>query len=76
MEGAMPKWLVYVLIWGGAALAILFAIALILVKVVAPTPAPGAMPGSSAAPATLYWILLVVGSVAAVVGLVLGRRKT
>ena len=52
----MPKWLISVLSWGGAAVAILSAAALILVRIMAPT---------SAAPVTLYWYGLFVGVVAA-----------
>ena len=54
----MPSWLTPVLQWGGLALAIVSAAALI-----------------NAAPVTLYWVLLVIGVVGAVIGFVLGRRK-
>ena len=53
----MPSWLTPVLQWGGLALAIVSAAALI-----------------NAAPVTLYWVLLVIGVVGAVLGFVLGRR--
>ena len=62
----MPKWLISVLSWGGAAVAILSAAALILVRIMAPT---------SAAPVTLYWYGLFVGVVAAGIGFLLGRRR-
>ncbi len=54
----MPSWLTPVLQWGGLALAIVSAAALI-----------------NAAPVTLYWVLLVIGVVGAVIGFVLGRRS-
>ncbi len=53
----MPSWLTPVLQWGGLALAIVSAAALI-----------------NAAPVTLYWVLLVIGVVGAVIGFVLDRR--
>jgi hypothetical protein len=77
----MPAWLIQVLRWGGLALAVVFAIALALTQGQAPTPEPGAVattppPEAGGAPVTLYWILLVIGVIAAVVGFALGRRKT
>ena len=54
-----------VLRWGGGLLAIVFAVALILVYLVFDT-AEGET--ASKAPATIYWILLVVAVVGAVVG--------
>ncbi len=72
----MPKWLIAALSWGGAALAVASAAALILTRFMAPGPTAGAMPEPSAAPAALYWIALFVGVVAAAVGFVVGRRKT
>ncbi len=54
----MPSWLTPVLQWGGLALAIVSAAALI-----------------KAAPVTLYWVLLVIGVVGAVIGFVLDRRS-
>ena len=62
----MPKWLIPVLSWGGAALAILFAIALIVVGITAP---------AGTAPVTLYWYGLFVGVVAAGIGFIAGRRR-
>lgn len=78
MEGAMPKlpnWLTLVLRWGGLALAVLMAAILIVVKVLTKAPEAGAMPAPSAAPEWLYWVLLVVGVVAAAVGFSLRQRK-
>jgi hypothetical protein len=75
MEDAMPKWLIAALSWGGAALAVLSAAALILIKVMAPTPTAEAMPEPSGAPVAFYWIALFVGVVATAVGFVVGRRK-
>jgi len=76
MEDAMPKWLSVALSWGGAALAVLSAAALILTRIMAPGPAAGATPEPSAVPTAVYWIALFVGVVAAAVGFVVGRRKT
>jgi hypothetical protein len=78
MEGAMPNlpnWLTLVLRWGGLALAVLMAATLIVLKVLTKAPEVGAMPEPSAAPEWLYWVLLVVGVVAAAAGFGLGRRK-
>ncbi len=61
----MSNWQVLVLRWGGGLLAVVFAVALILVYLVFDT-AEGET--ASNAPATIYWILLVVGVVATVVG--------
>ena len=61
----MPSWLTPVLQWGGFALAIVSAAALIYGDAAEPIPAP----------VTLYWVLLVIGVVGAVIGFVLGRRK-
>jgi hypothetical protein len=79
MEGAMPNlptWLTPVLKWGGLALAVLMAATLIVVKVLTKAPEAGAMPELSAAPEWLYWVLLVVGVVAAAVGFSMPQRKT
>lgn len=69
----MPNWLTLILRWGGIALAVVFGVALIYVELLAPAPEAGAAP--SAAPVILYWVLLVVGVVAAVVGFAVGRGK-
>ena len=61
----MSNWQVLVLRWGGALLAVVFAVALILVYFVVDA-AEGET--SSNAPEIIYWILLGVGVVAAVVG--------
>ncbi len=66
----MSNWQVLVLRWGGALLAAVFAVALILVYFVVDT-AEGET--SSNAPAIIYWVLLIVGVVAAVVGF---RKET
>jgi hypothetical protein len=76
MEGTMPKWLTPVLQWGGLALAVVFGAMLVLVHGPEPTAGAGATPAPSAAPVALYWVLLVVGLVAAVAGFALGRRKS
>jgi len=79
MEGAMPNlptWLTPVLKWGGLALAVLMAATLIVVKVLTKAPEAGAMPDLNAAPEWLYWVLLVVGVVAAAVGFSVPQRKT
>ena len=77
----MPKWLIQILRWGGLALAVLFAIALVLTQGQAPTPETGAATTTppaetAAAPVTLYWILLGIGVIAAVIGFISGRRRT
>ncbi len=69
----MPKWLIQLLKWGGIALAVIFGIPLYIVET--STPEAGAALGQITAPGPLYWILLVVGVVAAIVGFVLERRK-
>ncbi len=71
----MPKWLIELLKWGGVAVAVISAIALIYVEMFLPTPEAGAAPGQITAPVPLYWGLLVVGVVAAIVGFVVERRK-
>ena len=68
----MPKWLIQPLKWGGIALAVIFAIALYIVET--STPEAGAAAGETTAPIQLYWILVVVGIVAAIVGFVAERR--
>ncbi len=69
----MPGWLVPVLKWGGLAVAIVFAIALIYVQQL--TPEGGEAAAGTSAPLTLYWVLLVVGVVATIIGFVMDRRK-
>ncbi len=69
----MPGWLVPVLKWGGLAVAIVFAIALIYVQQLAPE--SGEAAAETAAPVALYWVLLVVGVVATIIGFVMDRRK-
>ncbi len=71
----MPKWLIQLLLWGGVAVAVFSAIVLISIEMLLPTPEAGAAPGQITAPVPLYWVLLVVGVVAAIVGFVLERRK-
>ncbi len=70
----MPSWLLLILRWGGVALAVVSAVALIYVELLAPTPEAGAVP--SAAPVILYWVLLVIGAAAAIVGVAVGKPKT
>ncbi len=67
----MPNWLTPALTWGGIALAAVFAIAVILTE----TSGPIREGGETSAPVALYWVLLVVGVVAAIAGFVLDRRK-
>ena len=71
----MPNWLIPTLKWGGIAVAVGFAIALVLVSGQLDTPAEGAAEATPAAPVVLYWVLLVVGVIAAVAGFVLGSRR-
>ena len=70
----MPTWLVPTLKWGGIALAVIAAIGIIYVQFIAAPAAPGATAATDEAPMTLYWILLLVGVVAAIAGFVIGRR--
>jgi hypothetical protein len=79
MEGAMPKlpnWLMLVLRWGGLALAVLMAAILFAAKVMTKAPEAGAMPAPGAVPDWVYWVLLVVGVVAAAIGFTAQQRKT
>jgi len=70
----MPTWLTPLLKWGGILVAIVFAGTLIWVWQTTPGPEAGEQaPGG--APVTLYWVLLVAGVIAAIVGFVLDRRK-
>ncbi len=72
----MPSWLTPVLQWGGLALAILSAAALIYVLGIMEPAAEGEVTADQiTAPVPVYWVLLVVGVVGAVVGFVLGRRQ-
>jgi hypothetical protein len=75
----MPSWLILVLQWGGLALAVLSAAALIYVLGIPGIIEPAAEAEAAAepvtAPVTLYWVLLVTGAVCAVVGFIMGRRK-
>ncbi len=73
MEDFVPKWVIKLLEWGGIALAVIFAITLYIIET--STPVIDAATGETAAPIQLYWILLVVGVVAAIVGFVMERRK-
>ena len=70
----MPNWLIPTLKWGGIVVAVVFAIAL-FVSGQADTPAEGAAEAASTAPVVLYWVLLVVGVIAAVAGFVLASRQ-
>ncbi len=67
----MPNWLIPLLKWGGIAVAVVFAVAVILTETSGPIPEGG----ETSAPVALYWVLLVVGVVAAIAGFVLDRRK-
>ena len=71
----MPTWLVATLKWGGIALAIVSAIAIIYVQYIAAAPTPEAGAATDEAPMTLYWVLLVIGVAAAIAGFALGRPK-
>ena len=51
----MPDWLIAVLKWGGYALAVVFAVAVIYTEIM-PTAPEG---GETSAPGALYWVLLV-----------------
>ncbi len=68
----MPSWLTVTLKWGGVAVAIVFAAALIWVGQSSPD-AKGAL---SAAPVEVYWYLLAVGVIAAIIGFVVKKRVT
>jgi hypothetical protein len=70
----MPTWLVPTLKWGGIALAVIAAIGFIYVQFIDAPAAPEATAATDEAPMTLYWILLLVGVVAAIAGFVIGRR--
>ncbi len=68
----MPSWLTATLMWGGIAVAIVFAAALIWVEQFAPD-AEGA---PSAVPVELYWVLLAVGVIATIIGFAVKKRAT
>ena len=69
----MPTRLVPTLKWGGILVAVVFAIALVVAGS-GETPAEGDV-AASAAPTTLYWLLLTLGVVAAIVGFVMEKRQ-
>ncbi len=71
----MPSWLILVLQWGGLALAALSAVALVYVLGIPGIMEPVAEAEAARAPVTMYWVLLVIGAVCAVVGFIMGRRK-
>ena len=72
----MPKWLILVLQWGGLALAVLSAAALIYVLgIIEPAAEGEGTADQITAPVPVYWVLLVIGVVGAVLGFVRGRRK-
>ncbi len=72
----MPSWLILVLQWGGVALAALSAAALIYVLgIMEPAGGGEAAAEQVTAPVEMYWVLLVIGVVGAVVGFIMGRRK-
>jgi len=71
----MPSWLTPVLQWGGLALAVVSAAALIYVLgILVPAAEGEGTADQITAPVPVYWVLLVIGVVGAVVGFVLGRR--
>ena len=72
----MPTWLVPTLKWGGIALAIISAIAIIYVQYIAAAPTPEAGAATDEAPVTLYWVLLLVGIAATIAGFAMDRRRT
>ncbi len=75
----MPSWLILVLQWGGLALAVLSAGALIYVLgipgIIEPADEEEAAAEQLTEQVTMYWVLLVIGAVCAVVGFIMGRRK-
>ncbi len=68
----MPSWLTVTLKWSGVAVVIVFAAALIWVQ----QSAPDAEGAQSAAPVELYWVLLAVGVIAAIIGFAVKMRAT
>ncbi len=73
----MPAWIISILKWGGIALAVIGIVAWVSVQwiLTGPTEA-GAEAASITAPVTLYFVLVIVGVVAAIVGFALGWGKT
>ena len=71
----LPNWLMPALRWGGLALALVMAVTLVYLKMLAPTPEAGAMPEPTAAPLALYWVLLLVGVIAAAIAFYVRRPK-
>ncbi len=77
----MPNWLIAILKWGGLIVAVVFASALVYVQQLMPDyvqqlmPEGGEAAAGASAPLTLYWGLLAVGVVAAIIGFVMDRRK-
>jgi hypothetical protein len=65
-----------VLRWGGLALAVVMAATLIVVRYVGPAPEAGTTPEPTAAPLTLYWVLLAVGLIATAIGFTVRRLKS
>lgn len=72
----MPNWLMLILRWGGLALTVVLAATLIVLRYTGPAPEANATPEPTAAPLTLYWVLLVVGLIAAAVGFYVRRPKS
>ncbi len=71
----MPSLLFLVLQWGGLALAVLSAAALIyFLGIMEPAAEGEAAAEQVIAPVTMYWVLLVIGAVCAVVGFIMDRR--
>lgn len=68
----MPSWLTVTLKCGGIAVAIVFAAALIWVE----QSAPDAEGAPSAAPVEVYWVLLAVGVIAAIIGFAVKKPTT
>ncbi len=68
----MLNWLVPVLQWGGCALAIVSAAAIIYVLGIMEPAAEGEQ---ITAPVQVYWVFLAIGVVGAAIGFVLARRK-
>ena len=68
----MPSWLTVTLKWGGIVVAVVFAAALIWVQ----QSAPDAEGAPSAAPVEVYWVLLAVGVIAAIVGFAVKKPAT